>query len=93
MVVQGLLLFHCERGQDTFMKHIESLLVDVANAIDETDMPEADRCALDVHVDAALRHVQAMLSAAERATDEAYDRAVARARSNDFADTGGKDWT
>jgi hypothetical protein len=25
--------------------------------------------------------------------DEAYERAAARARNNDFADTGGKDWT
>lgn len=25
--------------------------------------------------------------------DEAYERAAARARGNDFADTGGKDWT
>lgn len=25
--------------------------------------------------------------------DEAYERAASRARSNDFKDTGGKDWT
>jgi hypothetical protein len=25
--------------------------------------------------------------------DEAYERAAAKARNNDFADTGGKDWT
>jgi hypothetical protein len=25
--------------------------------------------------------------------DDAYERAAARARNNDFADTGGKDWT
>ncbi len=25
--------------------------------------------------------------------DEAYERAASRARSNDFEDTGGKDWT
>lgn len=25
--------------------------------------------------------------------DEAYERAAARARNNDFADTSGKDWT
>ena len=25
--------------------------------------------------------------------DEAYERAAARARSNDFAATGGRDWT
>ena len=25
--------------------------------------------------------------------DEVYERAAARARNNDFADTGGKDWT
>jgi hypothetical protein len=25
--------------------------------------------------------------------DETYERAAARARNNDFADTGGKDWT
>lgn len=30
---------------------------------------------------------------AEDARDEAYERAAARARGNDFADTGGKDWT
>jgi hypothetical protein len=29
----------------------------------------------------------------DRQRDEAYERAAARARNNDFADTGGKDWT
>jgi hypothetical protein len=30
---------------------------------------------------------------AEGNRDEAYERAAARARNNDFAETGGKDWT
>jgi hypothetical protein len=30
---------------------------------------------------------------ADERDDEAYERAAARARNNDFADTGGKDWT
>lgn len=29
----------------------------------------------------------------EQGEDEAYERAAARARSNDFEDTDGKDWT
>lgn len=29
----------------------------------------------------------------EQEPDEAYERAAARARSNDFEETGGKDWT
>lgn len=33
------------------------------------------------------------LHSAEPEHDEAYERAAARARSNDFAETGGKDWT
>jgi hypothetical protein len=28
-----------------------------------------------------------------RERDDAYERAAARSRNNDFADTGGKDWT
>jgi hypothetical protein len=32
-------------------------------------------------------------SGADDDRDEAYERAAARARNNDFADTGGKDWT
>lgn len=28
-----------------------------------------------------------------RERDDAYERAAARARDNDFAETGGKDWT
>lgn len=33
------------------------------------------------------------LAERDAAVDEAYERAAARARSNDFAETGGKDWT
>lgn len=38
---------------------------------------------------AAILHCPACIE--ER--DVSYERAAARARNNDFADTGGKDWT
>lgn len=48
----------------------------------------ADRWRLD---DDGLIHCPQCCEPDER--DEAYERAAARARNNDFADTGGKDWT
>lgn len=34
-----------------------------------------------------------MMDERDSERDEAYERAAARARNNDFAETGGKDWT
>jgi hypothetical protein len=73
------------------MKQIESLLIDLSNAIDEADLHDDDRRVLDGHIDAALRYTQLLRRCVD--VDEAYERAAARSRSNDFAETGGKDWT
>jgi hypothetical protein len=51
---------------------------------------DPDRCR---QVACSCEAGEARLEEGERRRDDAYERAAARARDNDFADTNGVDWT
>ena len=68
-----------------------------APSVGDIDRPDndSDGCAardLDTF-DAIVLLLAHSNSDLEPERDEAYERAAARARSNDFEDTNGKDWT
>lgn len=72
----------------------EGALIDALNALDDAPHSTEDRELLAPVVkliDEAIKQVQYGLS--DEGHDEAYERAAARARANDFVETGGKDWT
>jgi len=81
---------------------IRGRLADLANAVDDAmsagDVTEAGVEALE----AFARDVETLTREFDRALrqqgersceDDDYERAVAKARSNGFAETGGRDWT
>lgn len=79
---------------------IRGRLADLANAVDDamsaSDVTEAGVAALEAFardVETLTREFDRALRQARSREDEAYDRAVAKARSNGFAETGGRDWT
>ena len=80
---------------------VERRLADAANELDEA-ISAAQRPAelarltrtLSINIDQALCAVQTLTEHFQRdGQDKAYERAAARARANNFAETGGKDWT
>lgn len=66
-------------------------VADASNAIADTD-GNSRLTAISSRLDDLMRELDDLLLD-DGAIDEAYERAAARARSDDFAATGGKDWT
>ena len=70
-------------------------LVDALNALDDaphSDDEVADLKPLVEQIETVIRQIDYRLND-DPHRDEAYERAAAKARANDFAETGGKDWT
>jgi len=79
---------------------IRGRLAELANAVDDamsaSDVTEAGVTALEAFardVETLTREFDRALRQPREREDEAYERAVAKARSNGFVETGGRDWT